>query len=135
MVGTIATLGVNTVAFYIISKILPGFNIRSEKTAFLIAVAYSFLMFVCGYLVAPLTILVGIVLTVVAFIPLIGPLLAGAGVLVTVFFLTFAVSAVLLVGIDKGMDDFEMESKTVALIASFLLAVLSVIARMLIPGI
>ncbi|GAB4280501.1 MAG: hypothetical protein Kow0029_25140 [Candidatus Rifleibacteriota bacterium] len=132
MLSTVMTLGVNTLAFFIISKILPGFNIKNEKTAFLIAVAYSFLMFVAGFLVVPLTAIVAIFLAMVAFVPVIGPLLAGAGMLVTVFILTFCVSAILLIVIDKAMDDFEMTSPVVAFIASFLLAVLSVLIRMVV---
>jgi uncharacterized membrane protein YvlD (DUF360 family) len=64
-----------------------------------------------------------------AFIPVIGPILAGAGLLVTIFLLTFIITAVVLIIIDKFMDDFEMTSPTVALIASFLLAVINVVIR------
>jgi hypothetical protein len=82
-----------------------------------------------GLIAVPVAALVGVVLTMLAFIPVIGPILAGAGLLVTIFLLTFIITAVVLIIIDKFMDDFEMTSPTVALIASFLLAVINVVIR------
>ncbi|MEW6709191.1 MAG: hypothetical protein AB1403_05145 [Candidatus Riflebacteria bacterium] len=127
--GTLVTVGVNTLAFLIISKILPGFNVRNDKTNFIIAIAYSFLMVIAGLLVLPVSVIIGIVLAAISFIPVIGPLLAGAGGLVTAFVLVFCITAILLIIIDKAMDDFEMTSPAVAFIASFLLAVLNVTIR------
>lgn len=127
--GALVTVGVNTLAFMLISKILPGFNVKSDKTNFFIAVAYSFLMFVAGFLVLPLTFITAAVLALIAFIPFIGPLLAGAGALVTMFILVFGITAILLIIIDKALDDFEMTSPTVAFIAAFLLAVLNVVIK------
>ena len=131
--GTLVTVGVNTLAFYIIAKILPGFRIKSEKTALVIAVAYSFLMVVASLLATPFMVIAGLILAVIAFIPVIGPLMAGTGALISIFLLTFGLTAALLIAIDKGLEDFEMDSTPVALIASFLLAVLSVVVRWLLP--
>jgi uncharacterized membrane protein YvlD (DUF360 family) len=129
MVTALTTVAVNTLAFFIIAKILPGFLVKNEKTSFFIAVAYSILMAFSGLIAVPVAALVGVVLTMLAFIPVIGPILAGAGLLVTIFLLTFIITAVVLIIIDKFMDDFEMTSPTVALIASFLLAVINVVIR------
>jgi len=127
--GTLVTVGVNTLAFYLISKLVPGFKIKDEKTALIMALAFSFLMFVGTLLVAPFLIIVTILLSIISVVPIIGPLLAGSGILVTTFLVSFALTAVMLIAIDKMLEDFEMSSKHVALVASFLLAVLNVVIR------
>ncbi len=127
--GALVTVGVNTLAFYLISKLVPGFKIKDEKTALIMALAFSFLMFVGTLLVAPFLIIVTILLSIISVIPIIGPLLAGSGILVTTFLVSFALTAVMLIAIDKMLEDFEMSSKHVALVASFLLAVLNVVIR------
>jgi len=127
--GALVTVGVNTLAFYLISKLVPGFKIKDEKTALIMALAFSFLMFVGTLLVAPFLIIVTILLSIISVVPIIGPLLAGSGILVTTFLVSFALTAVMLIAIDKMLEDFEMSSKHVALVASFLLAVLNVVVR------
>jgi len=127
--GALVTVGVNTLAFYLISKLVPGFKIKDEKTALIMALAFSFLMFVGTLLVAPFLIIVTILLSIISVIPIIGPLLAGSGILVTTFLVSFSLTAVMLIAIDKMLEDFEMSSKHVALVASFLLAVLNVVIR------
>ena len=44
--GALVTVGVNTLAFYLISKLVPGFKIKDEKTALIMALAFSFLLFI-----------------------------------------------------------------------------------------
>ncbi len=127
--GALVTVGVNTLAFYVISKLVPGFKIKDEKTALIMALAFSFLMFVGTLLVAPFLIIVTVLLSIISVIPIIGPLLAGSGILVTTFLVSFSLTAIMLIAIDKMLEDFEMSSKQVALVASFLLAVLNVIIR------
>ncbi len=127
--GALVTVGVNTLAFYLISKLVPGFKIKDEKTALIMALAFSFLMFVGTLLVAPFLIIVTILLSIISVVPIIGPLLAGSGILVTTFLVSFSLTAVMLIAIDKMLEDFEMSSKHVALVASFLLAVLNVVVR------
>lgn len=119
----------NAVAFYFIAKVLPGFRIKDEKTALIISGSYSFLMILGGLLVLPLVAIVTIGLSIIAIIPLIGPLLAGSGLLVTTFLVVFGLSAIMLIVIDKMLEDFEMDSLPTALIASFLLAVGNVFLR------
>ncbi len=127
--GTLVTIGVNSLAFFIISKILPGFRIKDEKTAVMVALAFSFLMFVGGLLVLPLMTVMGVFLALIAVIPFIGPLIASSGMLVTVFVVSFTLSTIMLIVVDKMLEDFEMSSVSVALIASFLFAILNVAIR------
>ncbi len=129
LMGALVTVGVNTLAFYLISKLVPGFKVKDEKTALIMALAFSVLMFAGALLVAPVMIVVAILLSIVAVIPIIGPLLAGSGFLVTTFIVSFSLTAIMLIAIDKLMDDFEMSSISVAMISSFLLALLNVIIR------
>jgi uncharacterized membrane protein YvlD (DUF360 family) len=134
MIGTLLSVIVNAFAFYGISKALPGFRIKTEKAAVVAALAYCVLGTISGFLGFLAAGLVGVVLAVIAFIPLIGPLLAGAGALVSVFVFTFGMSVILLILIDKFMDDFEMDSPLTAIIAAVLLGFINVGARLLLPG-
>ena len=129
MTGALITVGVNTLAFYMISEMVPGFDIKSKKTALVMALVYSALAAIVWFAAIPITLLLGAVFTIIAFIPFIGPMLAGAGVFVTTFMLLFGLSACLLMLIDKMMDDFKMRSPTVAVIASILLALVGVLSR------
>ncbi|MDD3147299.1 MAG: phage holin family protein [Candidatus Riflebacteria bacterium] len=127
--SALVTVGVNTLAFYVISRLVPGFKIKNEKTALIMALAFSVLMFIGTLLVAPALIIITILLSIISIIPIIGPLLAGSGILVTTFVVSFSLTAIMLIAIDKLMEDFEMSSVSVALVSSFLLAVLNVIIR------
>ena len=127
--SALVTVGVNTLAFYAISKLVPGFKIKNEKTALVIALAFSFLMFVGGLLVTPFMIVIAILMSIISIIPIIGPVLAGSGMLVATFIISFALTAVMLLAIDKMLEDFEMSSTSVAMVASLLLAVLNVVIR------
>lgn len=128
--SALITVGVNAVAFYLISEVVPGFEVKTKKTAFLMALVYSFLAAFAWLIALPLSIMLGFVFAILAFIPLIGPMLAGAGVLITTFILLFGISAGLLMLIDKYMDDFNMRSPKVAVIASVLLAAIGVLSRL-----
>ncbi len=135
MISAIVTLIINSVVFFLISKILPGFRIKNDGTALAISASYSVLMAVLGFFMIPIAAVIGLALTILAFIPLIGPILAASGLLVSTFITVFGVSAILLIIIDKLMQDFEMDSVVTAFIASFLLAVLNVGIRFILPGI
>ena len=81
MIGTLVSIIINAFAFFVISKFLPGFKLKSDQTALAISAGYSVLGFLAGFLIAPLVIVVSMILAILAFIPFIGPLLAGAGIL------------------------------------------------------
>jgi uncharacterized membrane protein YvlD (DUF360 family) len=134
MIGIFLSVIVNALAFYGISKTLPGFRMKTERAAVIAALAYCVLGTISGFLGVIATGLVAVVLAVIAFIPLIGPLLAGAGALVSVFVFTFGMSVILLILIDKFMDEFEMDSPLTAVVAAVLLGVVNVGARLLLPG-
>ena len=131
--GMLISLVINTFAFIGISKMLPGFHVKNERTAIIIALVYSLLGTVSVLIAGPLVVVTTIALAVVAFIPVIGPLLAASGFVLTLFSVSFVISAILLIIIDKVMDDFKMESITTALIAAFLLAVINVVVRTVLP--
>lgn len=135
MIGTLVSFVINAGAFFAISRLLPGFTVKNERTAILIALLYSLIGSVSMIFVAPLMAVVMLFLAFLVFIPVIGPLLFAGGFGVTIFLISFIVSAVLLIVIDKILDDFEMNSWTTAFIASFLLAVINVGIRMILPGI
>ena len=121
MVGIILRILINAGAFYGIAKLLPGFRVKNEGTALGIAVGYSILGLLSALLIVPLAIPVGIFLALLAFIPLIGPLLASAGLLATKLLLAFVIPMILLIAIDKFMEDFEMDSLGTAALASLIL--------------
>jgi hypothetical protein len=95
----------------------------------MMAIAYSFLAALAWLVALPLSITLAFVFAILAFIPLIGPLLSGAGLFITTFGLLFGISFGLLLLIDRIMDDFNMRSKTVAVIASVMLGLLGVLMR------
>jgi uncharacterized membrane protein YvlD (DUF360 family) len=131
--GTLISLVINAFAFMGISKLLPGFRVKNERTAIIIALVYSLLGIVAALIASPLVVLVTVVLAFFAFIPVIGPLVAASGIFVTLFLVSFVISAILLVIIDKMMDDFEMDSMATGLIASVLLAIINVVVRAVLP--
>ena len=133
IVGTLVSIGVNTGAFFALSKLLPGFNVKNEKTALIMAVAYSVVGFVASLFLVPLAAIGAIFCAFLAFIPLIGPLLAASSLLFTVFVVFFTLTVGLLVMIDKLMDDFKMQSFGVAVMAAILLGIINVVVRALLP--
>ncbi|MDD3000088.1 MAG: hypothetical protein EOM80_11015 [Erysipelotrichia bacterium] len=130
--GALVTVGINALLFYFLPKIIPGFRIKDEKTALSMSVVYSILMFLGGLLVFPLVAIVNVGLAIISFIPFIGPLLASSGLLVTTFLVTFGLTAIMLIIIDKMLEDFEITSPAVTYLASFLLAIVSVFLRMVV---
>ena len=135
MISAVITIIVNAVSLYAISKLLPDFRVKDESTALQISVGYSVLAYLGTFFIVPLTAIVGIGLAIIAFIPFIGPLLAGAAGLVTAFLVIFCTSAILLIILDKFMDDFEMKSMVTPFVAALLLSVLNVLIRFVVPGI
>lgn len=129
MTGALITVGVNTLAFYLISKMVPGFDVKNQKTAFLMALAYSFMAGLAWMVAMPVSLALGFVFALLAIIPFIGPMMSGAGIFITTFGLLFGISFVLLMLIDKVMDDFNMRSPIVAVIASVMLGILGVLMR------
>lgn len=129
MVSILGSLIINTIAFLMISKFLPGFKVRTDGTAAVIAVVYGIVMALCTRLLAGVM-LSGVVFLVAVFPPL--GVLAGMLTLMALPAMIFVLSVVALIATDHFIEDFEMDSKGTALIAAFLLAVINGVARMLI---
>ncbi len=68
MIGTLIAILINTGAFYGISKVLPGFHVKDERTALLLSLAFSILGFFAGILIAPVMGIVVLILLFFAFI-------------------------------------------------------------------
>lgn len=89
------------------------------------AVIYSFLITLGALMVLPITAVTGFIFSIIAYIPVIGPPIASAAVLTVSFVLSFSLTLVLLLIIDKAMSSFNMRSKSVALLAAFMLAIIN----------
>ena len=123
--GPLVTIGVNSLVFFIISEVLPGFEVKSKKSTLMLAVAYSFLITLGALMVLPLTLVTGFIFSIIALIPLIGPPIASAAALSLSFVISFSLTLILLLIIDSAMSSFKMRSKTVAFIAAFMLAIIN----------
>lgn len=133
MGSIVVMIAVNAISFFIISRILSGFEIKDGKTALIVSVIYSIFAYITSLLVLPLVAIVSMGLALIAFIPLIGKFIAGAGLFITTFLVSFIMSAILLIIVDKMIDDFKMSSTSTALAASLLLALLNVGIRVVTP--
>lgn len=134
MVGFIVGLIINTIAFLVISKILPGFRIESPRTAGIVSVVYGIIMTIALYTLVPIFVVVaGILMIPLVFIPFLGPLIAGGTMFMAVLTLVFVISVVTLIATDKLLEDFEMKSMGTAAGAAALLAILNVGTRMVLP--
>ena len=136
LVSSIVTIFFNAVVFYGLSHVLPGFEIKKESTALSVAFFYSLLMLVATLIAIPLIFIGGIFLAILAFIPLIGPLIAGVTgitMLLALLVSCFCVSMVSLMLIDKLMDSFKMKYTGTVIIASVVMAFANLGAKLLLP--
>lgn len=118
-------VGVNSFVFYIISEILPGFEVKNKWSMLLIAAVYSFLIAFGAFLVLPITVVTGFIFSIIAMIPIIGPPIASAATLTVSFVLSFSLTLILLLIIDSALSSFKMRNKSVALIAALMLAIIN----------
>lgn len=117
-----------TVVFALISIFLPGFTVSGSKLNLVwLALGYLILLSLSNSILAPFTIALGFLLNIISIIPIIGPIIAGAGELFAVFVLTFGLTLILLIILDAAMDSFKMRSKWAALLASLILSVVRVL--------
>lgn len=99
-----------SVSLYIVSRILPGFRIRSFSTALVASAVYG--------------VLYALLFKVFAFITL--PFMV-----LTLGLFSFVINAVLLKMTDWFLDDVEIDGFGTTLLASFLLALLNALWRFL----
>lgn len=117
-----------TVVFALISIFLPGFTVSGSKLNLVwLALGYLILLSLSNFILTPFTMALGFLLSIISIIPIIGPIIAGAGELFAAFVLTFGLTLILLIILDAAMDSFKMRSKWAALLASLILSVVRVL--------
>ncbi|MBL6995193.1 phage holin family protein [Desulfobacula sp.] len=91
-----------SVAIFIVSKVLPGIRIKSFLTAIIVAIVYSIINFLTGWLLVVLT------------LPFI---------IITFGLFKFVINAFLLWLTDKLIEDFEIKGVFTTFIAAFLITI------------
>jgi putative membrane protein len=99
-------------AFLAVSKLLPGFRIRSFGTALVVSAVYSILHIVLHFILFE-------VLWILTIIP----------VILTLGIIFFVVNAVILWFTDRIVEDFDIDSTATLLIAAVLLTIVNWIIR------
>lgn len=120
----IIQLLVSALVFVVLSKILPGFQIKNFGTAVLVALIYGILMVLSSLLITPLSFISNLCVKLVSWIPIIGSI-AGIGAIVFRFILNFVVGSIMLGVTDTFLKGFKMRSFAVGVVASFLISVIS----------
>ncbi len=121
MINLFIQLLVSAAVFLILSKILPGFQIKDFKTSILVAVIYGILMVVGSLLVGPLQFLSATLVKLVSWIPLIGSI-ANIGAIILAFLLKFIIGSIMLSITDAILKDFKMNSFMVGIVAAFIIS-------------
>ena len=122
--GYIVQLLVSALVMFILSKVLPGFEIKDFKTSILVALIFGICMLFGILLVKPLEFLASILAAIVSYIPFIGAKLAGFGLALVQFLINFIIGSIMLCITDKFLDGFKMRSFAVGIVASFLIALI-----------
>lgn len=102
---------IDTLAFVIIAKLLPGFKMQKPATPFIAAVLYCILGYIMGIFAMPF-----FIAALVGFAAILGPLS-----FLPILLVIFAFNVAVLVVTDKVLEDFEMVDMQTAIIASALL--------------
>lgn len=97
-----------SVVVFAVSKMLPNIKIKSFGTAVLVAVVYSIINFLIGWLLT---------------------LLSLPFIFITLGLFVFVINAFLLWLTDKVIDDFEIKDIPTTLIAAFLITVFSALLK------
>ena len=97
-----------SVAVFLVAQILPGIRIKGFGTAVMVALVYSVINFLTGWLLVFLS------------LPFI---------IVTLGLFLFVINAVLLWITDKLIENFEIEGFGTTFVASFLISLLNTILR------
>lgn len=135
MTYLLVSIIVNTILFIAISQFLPGFKIKTMPTAISVAAVYGLLGALLGlFLAVPIGFAIAALFKVLAFIPIVGPLLIGLIWLplkLSAFVIGFAVSIVVLRATDHLIEDFEIDGWVTTINASALLGAGHVVSRFL----
>ena len=122
--GYVVHLLVSSIVMLILSKLIPGFEIKDFKTSVLVALIFGILMVFSGLLVSPLSWLATSIASLVSGIPLIGAI-AGIGSKILLFLINFIVGSIMLCITDKFLTGFKMRSFAVGIVAAFLIALIN----------
>ncbi len=115
---------VSSIILLVISKILPGFEIKDFKTSVIVALIFGILMAVSGLLVGPLAGVTTFMANLVKGIPLLGTV-AGIGAKIVLFLINFIVGSIMLCITDLFIKDFKMRSFGVGIVAAFLISLVN----------
>ncbi len=97
-----------SIAIFVVAKVMPTIHIKSFGTAIGVAIVYSVINFLIGWL-----------LVVLAF----------PAVVLTLGLFLFIINAFLLFITDKLIEDFEIESFGATIIAAFLITVINALLK------
>ncbi len=120
----IINLLVSSIILIIISKVLPGFEIKDFKTSVIVALVFGILMAASSLLVGPLSWLATFLAGLVKNIPLLGSI-ASIGAKLVLFLINFIVGSIMLCITDMFIKDFKMRSFGVGIVAAFLISVIN----------
>ena len=122
--GLIIQLLVSSLVMLLLSKTLPGFEIKNFKTAVIVALLYGVLMLFSSCLAVPLAALWNGLDWLVSWIPIIGKL-ANLGMVIISFLLQFIVGSIMLCFVDVLIKDFKMRSIPVGIVAALIISVIN----------
>lgn len=122
MISLILNLLVSAVLMIVISKVLPGFEIKDFKTSIIVALVFGILMALGGLLAAPLSFLNGIIVSVLGWISTGIASFAGK---ILAFLLQFIIGSIMLCITDHFIDGFKLRSFSVGIVAAFLIALVN----------
>ena len=97
-----------SLAIFLVAKLLPGIHLKGFGSAVIVALVYSLINYLVGWLLL---------------------LLMLPAVIITFGLFKFVINAVLLWITDKLIDDFEIEGFGTTLIAAFLITFVDLILR------
>ena len=104
MIQIIIKILILSVSIFLIAKLLPGIRVKSFRTAIGVAVVYSIINFLVGWILK---------------------LLALPLILITFGLFIFVINATLLWITDKIIDDFEIDGFGLTILAAFLITIVN----------
>ncbi|MFC1553350.1 phage holin family protein [candidate division KSB1 bacterium] len=108
MMSFVWNVGILSIVIFIVAKFLPGIRLKNYLTAIIVALVYSVINFVFGWLLM---------------------LLTFPFMFITFGLFKFVINAFMLWITDKLIEDFEIESLRTTFIAAFLITVIDSIIK------
>jgi len=110
MTSSIVRLLITAVSFWLVSRLVPGWRIKNECTAIVVAIVYSFLSIGLFMFVWPLA----LVLLPFLLIPLAGKLVS--------WLVGFCFTLAVVMLTDRLINDFEIQDMPSAVVGTFILS-------------